>query len=86
MTKKSKIPLPLTGGCQCGNVRYQICESPITLYVCHCTECQRQSSAGFSRQFKHSRKPGKVTVPGKLSDDLPPGTLKSILRQAGLES
>lgn len=41
---------------------------------------------GSHRQFKHSRKLGKVTVPGELSDDLPPGTLKSILRQAGLES
>jgi len=41
---------------------------------------------GSHRQFKHSLKPGKVTVPGKMSDDLPPGTLKSILRQAGLES
>jgi len=41
---------------------------------------------GSHRQFKHSLKPGKVTVPGKMSDDLPPGTRKSILRQAGLES
>jgi predicted RNA binding protein YcfA (HicA-like mRNA interferase family) len=41
---------------------------------------------GSHRQFKHPLKPGKVTVPGKLSDDLPLGTLKSILRQAGLES
>jgi predicted RNA binding protein YcfA (HicA-like mRNA interferase family) len=41
---------------------------------------------GSHRQFKHFLKPGKVTVPGKLSDDLPPGTLKNILRQAGLES
>lgn len=41
---------------------------------------------GSHRQFKHSLKPGKVTVPGKMSDDLPLGTLKSILRQAGLES
>ncbi len=41
---------------------------------------------GSHRQFKHSLKPGKVTVPGKMSDDLPPGTFKSILRQAGLES
>jgi predicted RNA binding protein YcfA (HicA-like mRNA interferase family) len=41
---------------------------------------------GSHRQFKHSLKLGKVTVPGKMSDDLPPGTLKSILRQAGLES
>jgi predicted RNA binding protein YcfA (HicA-like mRNA interferase family) len=40
---------------------------------------------GSHRQFKHPTKPGKVTVPGKLSDDLPRGTYKSILRQAGLE-
>jgi predicted RNA binding protein YcfA (HicA-like mRNA interferase family) len=30
-------------------------------------------------------KKGRVTVPGKLSADLQPGTLKSILRQAGLK-
>lgn len=43
------------------------------------------SQRGSHRQFKHSAKPGKVTVPGKMSDDVPVGTLKSILRQAGLE-
>jgi predicted RNA binding protein YcfA (HicA-like mRNA interferase family) len=37
------------------------------------------------RQFKHPAKPGRVTIPGKLSDDLAIGTLKSILRQAGLK-
>jgi predicted RNA binding protein YcfA (HicA-like mRNA interferase family) len=41
---------------------------------------------GSHRQFKHSVKPGKVTVPGKLSEDMPKGTEKSILRQAGLEN
>ena len=39
---------------------------------------------GSHRQFRHPIKPGTVTVPGKLSDDLPIGTYKSILRQAGL--
>jgi len=43
------------------------------------------SKKGSHRQFKHATKPGKVTVPGKMSDDVPKGTLKSILRQAGLE-
>jgi len=43
------------------------------------------SQKGSHRQFKHPIKPGKVTVPGKMSDDLPVGTHKSILRQAGLE-
>jgi predicted RNA binding protein YcfA (HicA-like mRNA interferase family) len=40
---------------------------------------------GSHRHFKHPIKPGKVTVPGKASDDLPEGTYRSILRQAGLE-
>ena len=48
MPEKTKIPLPVTGGCQCGQVRYRVSEAPLTLYVCHCTECQRQSTAGFS--------------------------------------
>ena len=40
---------------------------------------------GSHRQFKHSTKPGRVTVPGKPKDDLAPGTLNSILKQAGLK-
>lgn len=31
-------------------------------------------------------KPGRVTVAGKPGDDLAPGTLNSILKQAGLKS
>ena len=40
---------------------------------------------GSHRQFKHETKPGRVTVPGKPSDDLAPGTHNSILKQAGLK-
>lgn len=42
------------------------------------------SQKGSHRQFKHPTKPGKVTVPGKPSDELREGTYRSILRQAGL--
>jgi hypothetical protein len=41
------LPLPLTGGCQCGACRYEITMAPLTAYVCHCTECQRQSGSAF---------------------------------------
>ncbi|GAP93949.1 type II toxin-antitoxin system HicA family toxin [Leptolyngbya sp. NIES-2104] len=41
---------------------------------------------GSHRQFKHSEKSGTVTVSGKLSVDVPIGTLKSIWRQAQIES
>ena len=40
---------------------------------------------GRHRQFKHGSKLGRVTVPGKPSDDLAPGTQYSILKQAGLK-
>jgi HicA toxin of bacterial toxin-antitoxin, len=37
------------------------------------------------REYKHASKPGRVAVAGKPSDDLAPGTLNSILKQAGLK-
>jgi predicted RNA binding protein YcfA (HicA-like mRNA interferase family) len=40
---------------------------------------------GSHRQFKNANKPGTVTVAGKPSIDIPPGTLSSILKQAGLK-
>jgi predicted RNA binding protein YcfA (HicA-like mRNA interferase family) len=40
---------------------------------------------GSHRQFHHPTKPGTVTVAGALSQDLAPGTLNSIRRQAGLK-
>ena len=39
---------------------------------------------GSHRQYKHPLKPGRVTVAGKPSDDLAPGTLNSILKQPSL--
>ncbi|MDC0835296.1 hypothetical protein AY599_20455 [Leptolyngbya valderiana BDU 20041] len=39
---------------------------------------------GSHRQYKHETKSGLVTISGKPSDDLAPGTLNSILKQAGL--
>jgi len=40
---------------------------------------------GSHRQFKHQAKVGRVTVPGKSSDDLAPGTQNGILKQSGLK-
>jgi predicted RNA binding protein YcfA (HicA-like mRNA interferase family) len=42
------------------------------------------STRGSHRQFKHPTKPGRVTVPGHPGDDLSPGMLGSILKQAGV--
>jgi predicted RNA binding protein YcfA (HicA-like mRNA interferase family) len=43
------------------------------------------ATRGSHRQYKHPLKSGRVTVAGKPSDDLAPGTLNSILKQAGLK-
>jgi predicted RNA binding protein YcfA (HicA-like mRNA interferase family) len=40
------------------------------------------STRGSHRQFKHPTKPGRVTIAGYLNDDLAPGTLNSVLKQA----
>ncbi|MGI8999016.1 MAG: type II toxin-antitoxin system HicA family toxin [Candidatus Limnocylindria bacterium] len=46
------------------------------------TEVRRR---GSHRQLQHPHRSGTVTVAGHASDELPPGTYRSILRQAGLE-
>jgi predicted RNA binding protein YcfA (HicA-like mRNA interferase family) len=40
---------------------------------------------GSHRQYKHPTKAGLVTLPGKPGDDLAPGTLNSVFKQAGLK-
>lgn len=42
-----------------------------------------QRRKGSHRQFKHPSKEGLVTVAGKPKDDLAPGTVNSIFKQAG---
>ena len=44
----------------------------------------RVKAKGGHRQYKHPSKSGRVTISGKPSDDLAPGTLNSIFKQAGL--
>jgi len=43
------------------------------------------ATRGSHRQFRHPSKRGRVTVPGKPSDDIAAGTLSSILKQAELK-
>jgi len=39
---------------------------------------------GSHRQYKHPDKKGRVTIAGHPGDDLAPGTLNSVLKQAGI--
>ena len=47
--------LPWEGGCQCGAVRFRVLAPPLTLYCCHCRECQRQSSSAFGMSMRLER-------------------------------
>jgi len=50
--------LPLTGGCLCGGVRYEVREPPLFASYCHCTRCQRRTGCGSS--------PSARVAPGSL--------------------
>ncbi|MBI5100112.1 MAG: type II toxin-antitoxin system HicA family toxin [Nitrospirae bacterium] len=43
------------------------------------------ATKGSHRQYKHSITSGRVTIAGHPNDDLAPGTLNSILKQAKLK-
>ncbi len=43
------------------------------------------ATKGSHRQYKHLSKPGRVTIAGHPGDDLAPGTLNSVLKQAQLK-
>ena len=42
--------LPLTGGCLCGGVRFEVSEPPVSASYCHCTRCQRRTGTSASAQ------------------------------------
>jgi len=42
------MKLPLTGGCFCGGLRYEITSEPLAAYTCHCRDCQHLTSSAFS--------------------------------------
>jgi hypothetical protein len=52
------VQLPLTGGCLCGGVRYEVTEAPVKATYCHCTRCQRRTGGAVSAQAR--------IVPGSL--------------------
>jgi len=43
------------------------------------------ATKGSHHQYKHPMKSGRVTIAGHPGDDLAPGTLNSILKQAELK-
>ena len=52
MRKVALPKFPVTGGCQCGSIRYLLKRPPVTFYICHRTECQKQSSSAFGQSMR----------------------------------
>lgn len=42
------VDLPLTGGCLCGAVRFEVTEPPTLAGYCHCTRCRRRTGTAAS--------------------------------------
>ena len=42
--RSTRPSLPMTGGCSCGAIRYEIASFPLLLYTCNCTDCQTASA------------------------------------------
>jgi hypothetical protein len=52
--------LPLTGGCLCGAVRYEISEPLVSANYCHCTRCQRRTGTAAAVSARVA--PGSLKV------------------------
>lgn len=71
----------IEGGCNCGAVRYRLSADPITVAVCHCANCRRQSGSAFSVNVIVTE--GAMTLTGDLTtyEDSDTESGQPVLRQ-----
>jgi hypothetical protein len=58
--------LPLTGGCLCGGVRFEVDEPIVSAGYCHCTRCQRRTGTAASVQARIVPGSLRITAGGEL--------------------
>ena len=44
----ASVSYPVEGGCDCGEIRYQLESPPLFVHCCHCRWCQRESGSAFA--------------------------------------
>lgn len=73
------VAFPQRGACLCGDVEYSLGEDPVTLYACHCTDCQRQTGTSFALSMTVRRQALEVTRgrPAEWSVELSDGRRKA---------
>ena len=54
------VELPITGGCLCGGVRFEVTEPPVSAVYCHCTRCQRRT--GTAAAVSARLAPGSLRI------------------------
>jgi hypothetical protein len=72
------VAFPQHGACLCGDVGYRLTEDPLTLYACHCTDCQRQSGTSFALSMIVRLRALEITRgrPGEYTIEMGDGRLK----------
>ena len=56
------MELPLTGGCGCGAVRFEVSAPLQSAVYCHCTRCQRRTGTAASASAKPEPGSFKITA------------------------
>jgi hypothetical protein len=64
---------PLTGGCLCGGVRYEIDAPPVSASYCHCTRCQRRTGTAGSAQARVAPGSFRIVAGAELVREWAPG-------------
>ena len=54
------LTAPLTGGCLCGGVRFEVTHAPLVALYCHCTRCQRRTGTAASANARIA--PGALRI------------------------
>jgi hypothetical protein len=78
--------LPLTGGCLCGGVRFEVTERPEAAGYCHCTRCQRRTGTAAALSTRVPAGAVRVTAGEELVETYwPPdnGFGKAFCRRCG---
>lgn len=72
------VAFPQHGSCLCRDVGYSLTEDPVTLYACHCTDCQRQTGTSFALSMIVRREALSLIrgQPNEYAVEMPDGRFK----------